>query len=88
MLRLLNQVRNASRWLPPSAVETRKATPEQPHVLPGKKAYCAPQARKLEPEQANLILVGRAWDGDEGAREMLEILFPAPGARSTATKAE
>lgn len=46
-----------------------------------KKPYLPPQARKLGTEQGILILVGRAWAGDKGARELLELIFPGPGEK-------
>jgi hypothetical protein len=44
-----------------------------------RKLYTAPTLRKLTREQATLFLVGHAYIGHQGAREILEILFPAPG---------
>jgi len=46
-----------------------------------KKPYSRPQATKLGTEQGILILVGRAWSGDQGARELLELIFPGPGEK-------
>ena len=53
-----------------------------------KKPYLRPEVRKLNSEQAILILVGKAWDGDNSARELLEILFPIPGKSCTARTAD
>lgn len=44
----------------------------------GKKGYQAPVARKLTPEQAKLLLVGHATVGDQGAKELMELVFPEP----------
>jgi len=44
----------------------------------GKKEYQAPVARKLTPEQAKLLLVGHATVGDQGAKELMELVFPEP----------
>jgi len=44
----------------------------------GKKKYQAPVARKLTPEQAKLLLVGHATVGDQGAKELMELVFPEP----------
>ena len=43
------------------------------------RRYSAPQLRKLEPEQAKLLLTGHAVVGDRGARELLELIFPESG---------
>ena len=44
----------------------------------GKKKYQAPVAKKLTPEQAKLLLVGHATVGDQGAKELMELVFPEP----------
>jgi hypothetical protein len=53
-----------------------------------KKPYSPPEVRKLTREQAALILLGQAWDGNENAKELLwccaDALFPAP-PKSNAT---
>jgi len=46
-----------------------------------RELYLRPEVRKLNSEQARLMLVGLAWAGDVGARELLEIIFPMPGER-------
>lgn len=47
-----------------------------------KRPYLRPEIRKLNREQAALIMLSHAWDGDENAQELLErtadILFLAP----------
>jgi hypothetical protein len=50
----------------------------------GKKPYSRPEVRKLGTEQGILLLVGRAWAGDKGARELLELVFPEPGGMPAA----
>jgi hypothetical protein len=40
------------------------------------KTYSPPKLRKLAPEQAKLLLIGRATEGDKGARDLLDVLFP------------
>jgi len=40
------------------------------------RQYQSPALRKLTPDQAKLLLIGHASMGDEGAREILELLFP------------
>ncbi len=42
------------------------------------KTYSSPTLKRLTPEQAKLILLGHASQGDEGARELLSVLFPDP----------
>lgn len=49
-----------------------------------KKPYSAPQWHRLSFEQASLLLVGRAWNGDPGARYLLKLMFPLPGERPLA----
>jgi hypothetical protein len=41
-----------------------------------RKLYNPPGLRKLSPEQAKLLLIGHVSRGDEGAKEVLELLFP------------
>ncbi len=43
-----------------------------------RKAYEAPILRKLASEQATLFLVGHAYIGHRGARELLQLLFWEP----------
>lgn len=45
------------------------------------KKYSPPQLRKLNPEQAKLILIGHAMAGDDGAKELMGVIFPEPGKR-------
>jgi hypothetical protein len=40
------------------------------------KRYEKPQVRKLTPEQARLLLVGHASMGDQGATDLMELVFP------------
>ncbi len=44
-----------------------------------KNSYSPPILTKRSSEQATLLLVGHAWVGDSGARELLELFFPEPG---------
>jgi len=46
-----------------------------------RKAYEAPILRKLTSEQATLFLVGHAYIGHRGARELLQLLFWEPTDR-------
>ena len=41
-----------------------------------KKTYLPPKLNKLTPEQANLILIGHASCGDQGAKDLLAVLYP------------
>src|SRR5258705_565602 len=43
-----------------------------------KKTYSPPKLNKLTPEQANLILIGHAGCGDQGAKDLLAVLYPPP----------
>ena len=42
-----------------------------------KKPYSAPKLNKLTPEQARLLLIGHATCGDRGAKDLLEVIYPA-----------
>ncbi len=44
----------------------------------GKKTYSPPKLNKLTPEQAKLLLIGQAGCGDQGAKDLLDVLYPAP----------
>ncbi len=47
---------------------------------PRKKTYSAPRLSKLTPDQANLTLIGHASCGDQGAKDLLDVLYPLPEA--------
>ena len=40
------------------------------------KIYQPPNLRKLTAEQASLILIGHASVGDQGAKDLLAVIFP------------
>lgn len=66
-----------------------RSRPRQVHNLVLPPSRTRPEARRLNYEQATLMLVGRAWGGDTGACELLEICFQCRGTsglqwRSTA----
>jgi hypothetical protein len=42
------------------------------------QSYSPPALRQRTLEQAKLLLIGHAWTGHRGARELLELLFPEP----------
>jgi hypothetical protein len=42
-----------------------------------KKTYISPRLNHLTPEQANLILIGHASCGNQGAKDLLALLYPA-----------
>ena len=44
-----------------------------------KESYSPPMLTERSCEQAILLLVGHAWVGDSGARDLLELFFPEPG---------
>jgi len=46
-----------------------------------RKPYEKPTATKLTPEEAKLKLVDHARRGDQGAKDILEILFPEEAKR-------
>jgi hypothetical protein len=52
-----------------------------------RKPYEEPTATKLTPEQATIKLLGHAMPGDEGARQLLDLIFPnAPSKDATEQK--
>ena len=52
-----------------------------------RKPYEKPTVTKLTPEQAKPKLLAHAMKGDEGARELLELIFPnAPSKDSANSK--
>jgi hypothetical protein len=40
------------------------------------KTYSSPTLKNLTPEQAKLLLLGHASQGDQGAKDLLDVLFP------------
>ena len=46
------------------------------------KVYLKPALRKITPEQASLLLIGHASVGAQGARHLLEVVFPDPSLQS------
>ena len=58
-------------------------SPERRHPEPGQtvhkevpKPYQKPRLRKLTPEQASLMLLGYSSVGDQGAKDLLALVFP------------
>lgn len=49
-----------------------------PNLQTEPKTYSCPQLNKLTPEQAKLYLIGQATQGDQGAKDLLDVLFPDP----------
>lgn len=47
-----------------------------------RKPYRKPELRKLTEEQAKLLLLGHASDGNEDAKELLKIFYPDEDATS------
>lgn len=43
-----------------------------------KKTYERPSLRKLTPEQGRLLLFRHAGIGDQGANDLLDLIFPDP----------
>jgi len=40
------------------------------------KTYSSPKLNKVTSEQAKLLLLGHATQGDQGAKDLLDVLFP------------
>lgn len=51
-----------------------------------KKRYRRPQVIKMSSEQGKLVLVGRAWNGDQNARDLLKLVFPNPFTEKAKTR--
>lgn len=45
--------------------------------------YHPPRVTRLTPEQAKLKLLGHLSVGDQGAKDLLDLLFPEPIAKAT-----
>jgi hypothetical protein len=58
------------------------------NVTPIRKPYKKPQVTKLTLEQAKLRLLGRSSEGNEGANDLLRLMFPeaAPQAEKNKKK--
>lgn len=76
----IDRIRGSGRTRPSSTPHTslRQKT-EKSHGR--KKPYQPPEMRKLNSEQAKLILLARAWQGDPEASEFLRHLFPKPAVK-------
>jgi hypothetical protein len=48
--------------------------PVEPQIC--KKPYTVPKLNKLTLEQANLLLIGHATCGNQGAKDLLEVIYP------------
>jgi hypothetical protein len=48
-----------------------------------RRPYSPPRLQRRTLEQAKLFLLGHAWAGDQGAKDLLEVLYPEPGAQSS-----
>ncbi len=44
------------------------------------KPYSSPRLSKLTPEQAKLLLLGHVIQGDQGAKDLLDVIFPDPNS--------
>ena len=43
---------------------------------PDRKTYTSPKLNKLTPKEAHLLLESQAAQGDEAAKDLLDLLFP------------
>jgi len=50
-----------------------------------KKMYSPPTLNKLTPEQTKVILIGHSSSEDQGAKDLLDVLYPPlePGGTTT-----
>ncbi len=44
------------------------------------KTYSSPRLNELTPEQAKLLLLGQATQGDQGAKDLLDVIFQDPNS--------
>jgi hypothetical protein len=51
-----------------------------------KTPYEQPQLRKPNPEQVLLFLLGHSWDGDQPAKEVLDLIYRDRSQRNLASK--
>jgi hypothetical protein len=61
----------------------RRAQPVADKSETQKKEYQSPTIRKLTLEQAKLVLIGHATMGDQGAKELMDLVFPGPSDLGT-----
>jgi len=71
----LEHARQFLRWLLPSRFKREQSKP-----LSQVRAYQPPQLTKLTPEQAKLKLLGCLSVGEQGAKDLLDLLFAGPAA--------
>jgi hypothetical protein len=69
----LEHARQFLRWLLPSRFKREQSEP-----LSQVRAYQPPQLTKLTPEQAKLKLLGCLSVGEQGAKDLLDLLFAGP----------
>jgi hypothetical protein len=59
--------------------QRRSPLPAEPEAFVKlRKPYEKPTVRKLTPEQATLVLTGHAMMGDQGARHLMDLVYPDP----------
>ena len=49
-----------------------------PGLQTERKTYSSPRLNKLTPGQAKLLLIGQATKRDQGAKDLLDMVFPDP----------
>jgi hypothetical protein len=59
---------------------SRRAQPIPAGLGTIKKEYQRPSLRRLTPEQAKLLLIGHATIGDQGAKDLMDVVFPDPAS--------
>jgi hypothetical protein len=75
---MLDRLIDALRQVTPKSELSNRLSYQQRTVAPfRKRTYVKPAVHKLNFEQGALILLGRAWAGDQGAKEFLTHLFPS-----------
>jgi hypothetical protein len=83
---LCGTVRHLGNWKSEGAFDSDKEYLGVSSVIgprpPSKEPYILPRVNTLTREQAALFLLGKAWDGDQNAKRLLElgkdVLFPPP----------
>ena len=71
----LKHARQLWRWLLPARFKREQSEP-----LSQVREYQPPKVTKLTPEQAKLKLLGCLSVGEQGAKDLLDLLFAGPAA--------
>jgi hypothetical protein len=74
---MLDRLIGAFKQVAPKSEFSKQQHQQRTAAQVCKKTYVKPAMHKLNFEQGALILLGRAWAGDQGAKQFLTHLFPS-----------